>query len=370
MFDEKHYVPIIRWKRGEQSALFELDSQIKKRMSPLLEIPPIDWDFENECPKKSIDDHLKNLVTQIKVNWNCSNKLFIDAIQICLDDDEIMDNGEHPLTFIFDSLLNEGIQAIPVTSSNRGNKYQQSVSLIAKKHNTGIALRLNDSDIDDIDFVINKLLNQFSMVPSKIDIVLDFEYINPKIPINKTTNLAIASIISLPNIKDWRTLTIVSTAFPDTLSQFASGTEGSIPRLEWLVYQRLLKSKLTRFPTFGDYIISNPEYPIIDPRFIKMSANIRYTVDNEYLIFRGYSVTSQKYGKWAQAQRLCQKILNHSKYYGKDYSYGDRYIYDCAYGNSSTGNAETWRKVGTNHHLTLVVNEIANFHASLNVGSL
>lgn len=369
MFNENHYVPIVRWKRGEQSALFELDSKIKDLMSPLIEIPPIDWDFENECAKKTIDEHLKNFALQLKTNWNHPNSIFIDAVQICLDDDEVMSNGDHPLEYIFDILSNENISAIPVISKERGYNYQNAVKKINSIYKTGFAIRLHNDDFDDINSTLSSIFIQFPSKLNEIDLILDYKYIDPKDPIGRMTNFISGSLLSLPNIKKWRTLTLAATSFPENLSEFPSGEDGAIPRVEWLIYQQLLKSNLPRIPTFGDYIISNPEYSRIDPRFIKMSANIRYTTDNEYLIFRGYSVTNPKYGKWAQSHGLCQRVVAHSKYSGQHYSYGDNYIFDCANGTASTGNAETWRKIGTNHHLTFVVNELSSFHASLVVGS-
>ncbi|WP_375090930.1 beta family protein [Peribacillus sp. RS7] len=369
MFNKDHYVPIIRWKRGEQTALIELDQEIKNGMTPLIEIPPIDWDFENECFKKSIDDHLKNFATQIKTSWNNPNKLFIDAFQICIDDDDIMANGSHPLEYIFHLLSEEKIEAIPVTSKNRGTNYQKAINSVLHTYNTGFAIRLTDEEFDDIDSNISWFVDQFDCSPAETDIFIDYKYIDSKSPVGRMAKLVAGSLLSLPHINQWRTLTFAATTFPENLSEFSTGTDGNIPRNEWLIYQRLLKTKLPRYPAFGDYIISNPEYSKIDPRLMRMSANIRYTADDEYLIFRGFSVTSPKYGKWTQTQGLCQRVVGHSKYSGSHYSYGDKYIYDCANGSASTGNAERWRKVGTNHHLTLVRNELSNFHATLAVGS-
>lgn len=39
---------------------------------------------------------------------------------------------------------------------------------------------------------------------------------------------------------------------------------------------------------------------------------------------------------------------------------GDEYIAKCADGNVSSGNLETWIRVDTIHHLTLVSDQIAN----------
>jgi hypothetical protein len=125
-----------------------------------------------------------------------------------------------------------------------------------------------------------------------------------------------------------------------------------------------MSANLSRLPSFGDYIISNPSYIEVDPRYIQMAAGIRYTVADKFLIFRGYSVRSPKHNGWGQTKGLCQRIIDHPKYLGQNYSYGDGYIYGCAQGTERTGNPETWRKVGTNHHLTLAVKEISNLHAA------
>jgi hypothetical protein len=338
-------------------------------MTPLIELSPIEWDFENESYKKSIDEHIKNFATQIQSNWNHTNPVFIDAFQICLEDDELMANGIHPLEYIFQEINKLEIAAIPVTSSNRGVNYQSAVKKVHQSYNCGIGLRLHDEDFDDIDLSLPSLTSYLDAETSKIDIILDYKYIDSQLSVGRMATLVVGAIQSLPHINEWRTLTFAATSFPTNLSQFSSGNDGSIPRNEWLIYKKLFEKSLPRYPAFGDYNISNPEYSKIDPRFMQMSANIRYTVDNEYLIFRGFSVRSAKYGKWAQAQGLCQRVVAHAKYCGPQFSFGDNYIFECAHGIKSTGNAETWRKVGTNHHLTLATIELSSFHATLSVGS-
>jgi hypothetical protein len=65
-----------------------------------------------------------------------------------------------------------------------------------------------------------------------------------------------------------------------------------------------------------------------------------------------------------QYQKLCQAVTSSSCYSGAEFSYGDKYIADCAAGEESTGNLTTWRKVGTNHHLAKVVSDISSFFDS------
>lgn len=362
LFDHNRYVPVVRWRRGEQSALELLNPSLKNSLTPLIEIPPIPWDFENDVPKRTVDKHLENIGTQVEKCWDCTNPVFIDALQICLDDEEQMEDGRHPLEFIVDELQAKGIPVIPVISSNYGTNYHVTVKSILAKYHNGICFRLSDVDFDDMKTSIEKFLNFFSIQPKEIDIIVDYNYIDPDY-VTRTARLVLGTFSTLPYISDWRTLTFIGTSFPRDLSKIATGTDGSIPRTEWLIYKKILESNLSRIPSFGDYIISNPVYDEIDPRFMQMAAAIRYTVADEFLIFRGYSVRSPKYNGWGQTQGLAQRIIKHSQYSGENYSFGDKYIYDCAHETKSTGNAEVWRKVGTNHHLTLAINEISSLHA-------
>lgn len=359
-------MPIIRWRRGEQKALELLDPTLKESMTPLVEIPPIPWDFENEAPKRTIDDHLKNIGIQLKKSWNHNGPVFIDAYQICIEDDEVMSNGQHPLEFIIDEFQNENIQAIPVTGNHRGTNYQAAVRSINQKYRNGYCLRLVDDDLDEINQIIDWTAKFFNEKPENVDLILDYKYINPKYE-SRMLRLIVGSISAIPDLNKWRTLTFCGTAIPESLGDIQTGTDGNIPRSEWSIYKKILNTHLDRYPSFGDYIISNPEYTEIDPRLMQMSANIRYSVDEEFLIFRGYSVRSKKYNGWGQALGLSQRIVSHSKYLGRSYSFGDEYIYNCSIGKESTGNAETWRRVGTNHHLTLVINELSNLHAASTV---
>ncbi|MED0762706.1 hypothetical protein P4S93_18500, partial [Aneurinibacillus thermoaerophilus] len=98
--------------------------------------------------------------------------------------------------------------------------------------------------------------------------------------------------------------------------------------------------------------------PVRNPKIV---ANIRYTTDDEFLIFRGIVV---KNNGFSQMTGLCQTLINHNKYCGASFSYGDQYIYDCANGQQ-TGNAESWVTVGVNHHLTLTIKNLSSLHAAL-----
>ncbi|MFF2885570.1 beta family protein [Paenibacillus sp. NPDC057967] len=361
MFDQRHYVPIIKWKRGEQVALEKLPHQIKSQFTPLIEIVPITYDYKNDCPKETIDQHLGDFQDQIQNTWEARIPFFIDLDY--LDTSDRMQDGRHPLSYIFDEIRSVEFHGIPVTGSNRDVAYQDEVREINRIDNNGVCIRLTDDDFIGTEQIINTLLTSLDISEAQTDLVIDLgEITTDEVRSSVITTLAVINSIS--NIHAFRTLTITASAFPSNLSKFVStGSSGSVPRDEWNVWRTLYanRNRITRIPTFGDYTINSPDLVEMDPRLMQIAAGIRYTGKNDYYIFRGVSVRKAGSGGWGQAQALCQQIVAHPGYSGNLFSWGDTYIFDCANGAASTGTAETWRRVGTNHHITLVVNELANF---------
>ena len=46
------YVPVLKWRQGEYQTLHRLSDSIKDSITPLVNIPPIEWDFEEKRMKK------------------------------------------------------------------------------------------------------------------------------------------------------------------------------------------------------------------------------------------------------------------------------------------------------------------------------
>ena len=46
------YVPALKWRQAEYQALLRLSDGAKSRIVPFLMIPPVEYDFEEEQPKR------------------------------------------------------------------------------------------------------------------------------------------------------------------------------------------------------------------------------------------------------------------------------------------------------------------------------
>lgn len=359
---DKSYVPCLRWKMGEYQALLQLSSRARQRIMPLIEIPEIGFDFETGKNSKTIDEHLSKFGKRLKVKWGRAD-CFVDMQHI--DDSERMANGQIPSDFIFHDLRVKGIQATPVIGINANIEPQSEVYRTAKIDGQGFCLRVTLEQVVQPDFVdkVKRLLQMSNLSFGQFDFVLDL--ISPNFePLDGFAGLLTTIIKNIPHRDRWRSFVLVGTSFPSSLTGVKSGLS-ILPRNEWRLYKllaRLLEESNIRIPIFGDYVINNPEILTIDPRIMKPKANIRYTIDDNWLIARGENV--KDYGL-AQHQELCKLVVNSSKFNGSSFSNGDKYISDCANGTASTGNLTTWRQMGTNHHLEMAAQEAANFAASL-----
>lgn len=324
-------------------------------ITPLIEIPQIAWNYIEEKPAKTINQHLSKVPDQLIDSWGIDDIIFLDMALIAPD--ERMVDGKHPLTHIFDEVRSRGLKLIPVTSPSRDGDYQRAVKNISAKDKRGICLRLKDEDFDDDDLVavVTNIKNDYKS--HYIHVVLDFADISGENP--RRLSRYINDIIrDLNSIHKWASLTFAASSFPRDLSIVPSSSIETIFRKEWDIWKAIVCSVSgARKPSFGDYAIQHPEPSEVDPRIMMMSASIRYTLENEWLILKARSVRRHGHEQYHQ---ICQALTADPRFKGKTFSWGDEYISKCAKKENGPGNATTWRRVGTSHHIKLVCEQISN----------
>jgi len=350
-----YYVPLLRWRAGEYRALKRLNDPCRQRTVPLIEALPPDYDFALQQPKKHIDEQLKPFAKQVEDHWP-NRPALVDAVQI--DAAVRMSDGRHPLTFIFDEARSKGLDLAPVTALDRDAAYQQSVRTIVAANARGICLRCRlDEALDpDFDANVQVLLALLGTPPSKVDILLDlgspsFEPQGPLIAI-------ISSVLASTGIfASAHSVTILATSFPDSLMSLQFGMD-VLPRREWLLYKALMAAlpDQSRRPGFGDYAVAAVEFPKGDMRFMRGSPNVRYAIDDAWLVAKA---KRQKSNNNHAYPGLCGGIVSSGSFAGTAFSEGSRYIDGCRLGTEKMGNPTTWKWVATNHHITKVVSDLA-----------
>ena len=357
----QQYVPCLRWKQGEYQALFRLSPDIKSVLVPLIEVSEIGFDFEKQIDNKTVDDHLSALAKRVKDKWG-TQTCFVDMHLI--ETSQRMATGEHPFTAVFDDLRQRGALAIPVVRLEQDSACHDAIESIVAQDERGLCLRINiiDAAKSNLALDLEKLLQGYHQNVEDYDFILDLGAPNFD-PIEGFGEVLNTIIDKLSHREEWRSFAIIGTAFPSSMSEVKRGPSIK-PRSEWKLYKFLvnkLRSSGIRIPSFGDYGINHPDVLRVDMRIVKPSATVRYTIDDNWLIVKGSNVRDNGFGQYRQ---LCQDVISSKHYCGSTYSRGDKYIYDCAQGTVSTGNLPTWRWVGTNHHLTKVVQDVANLFGS------
>jgi len=353
---KRMYVPIIKWKMGEYQALLHLDAKIKKNIRPLIEIPPIGWDFEKQRLVKTIDEHLSGFGNKLQKKWG-RDTAFLDLV--LLDKNERMTNGTHPVEYLFDDVRDHTKTAIPVTSPDRDAAHQQAVKDVIDADANGLCIRLSLKDLikGDADLRLNSMAEYFGVDIPEIDIVLDLAVPNFH-PLESFAKALKGVTSKISNLTKCRSFTIAATAFPKSMGELSLG-KNIVSRDEWLLFNayRALLSERERKPQFGDYTIAHPDILNMDMRLIKPAASLRYTIDDNWLVLKGKNVRNYKFKQYID---ICRSVVNSGHFNGFKYSLGDEYIFDCGAGNKSTGTLTTWRWVGVNHHMTKVVSDLAN----------
>ncbi|AMU70035.1 beta family protein [Mycobacteroides abscessus] len=356
-FAANHYVPILFTKAGERDALSEIPDDQKSSFTPLLVVHPIDWDFDNDQPKKRIDDHLIKLPKQLTDSWG-KRKAFIDAMHV---DREIMSDGSHPVTWMVRTAHQTGLTLIPVVAPSRSSASIAGVrQLIKDGLTTEVCLRL---EVDEWPVLpapepdpITVLIKELGVSRESVHLVLDLR--------NETARPSLfaltAGLRSLATPAEWRTLTVAATAMPQTAPDGHGVHE--IPRQEWLNYQDLLLNNQfgDRKPTFGDYGIAHPD-PLadIDPKVLQISAKLKYTTDDKWLLGKGglYKGNAGRSGGGEQIRPVARAISAHDEFTPQHCAPEDWIV--AASQNGPTGNPRKWLTIGTKHHVQRVLDQLS-----------
>ncbi len=308
--------------------------------------------------RKTVEEHYRAFANAMTKNWGTEREFFVE-------DDGIPDServaGDHPYVALFKALEAQSLAAIPVTGLARTRDYGAAIAalVIAKKR---LCVRLESDDFtgpDPLPKRLNDLVAAAHLAKGQIDLIVDFGALPPNI--GAMALAALGALTSIPDLAGWRSFTVAMTSFPERPSAHVSAaSSGRLSRDAWAVYQRVLASSLTRMPDFGDYAVDNPEADLNVPPAVlanMMTANIRYSTDTDWLIVRGNRLKTHGF---EQYRELSASLMREPEYKGTAFSWGDKYIHDCASSTVGTGNQMTWRQVAVNHHITLVVEQLSS----------
>lgn len=356
------YTPVLKWKQGEHLAVKPLTTSQRSKLLPIAELPDRPYDWKDSKYTKSWDKHIDALVKATLTNWGTTDELAID--QIIDGSDVLASNPGSPWEYLFAELWSAGVRAIPVVSTRASASQQAALINITNAHKkTRWLLRFQSDpqgEVPAVAHVQSWFANAVAVLGGKhaqMDAVLDLGHVggDPK-GLAATTAQALSAVAALG---PWRQVSLVSGAFPKDLSGVLKGTR-QIPRGDWDLFKRVsARPELKDFDLgYGDYGITHVDALNEDPRKMVMSANLRYTHWKDWHVLKGKSVRDYGYDQYKD---LCKILVALPIYMQPTFSQGDA-NYDQVASNpkAGPGNATQWRRDATNHHIHVVLHQLAS----------
>jgi hypothetical protein len=210
---------------------------------------------------------------------------------------------------------------------------------------------------------IDHFMSEHGLARSDVDLIADLGPVEDMI-VAGVAALTNAFLSEVPAHNEWRTFTVAACAFPLSMGIVGRHSHDEIERTEWRAWKDYLhadRSRLSRLPTFSDCAIQHPSgVEGFDPRIMPVSATVRYSQANDWLLVKGESTRAVPPS--VQFPQLATRLVYgqlRSHFAGPTHCAGCSGMKQAADGAERFGSAEVWRRLGTIHHMATVIDGLA-----------
>jgi hypothetical protein len=337
------YVPVLKWKKGEEAALRKLSEIHKEQVIPLIEIT----DYQDP----------EEILEGLKASFD--RPIYIDTLIAAEDDREY-------LVSIISKFSENDYRVYPVIYAD---DLDNTLDELIKLENR-IAIRISvPEDIEGLGYeeifsALEKLQSENNLI---LDIILDIGVITKGQEANRQFS-ELKQIFSnyLINKSFYNSLIICSTSFPEDISSIQPGECVKFNRYDIKIFKKFIKlpeiESLVSKLVYSDFGVTKFTETEIDFKKLKngILPKIKYTTDNDYIVLKG---KRKKQSKELQISYidLSNQIIESDYYYGKEFSFGDLDIYERAKreNKKGPGGNKDWVTISANHHIAVVVEQLS-----------
>lgn len=333
----KKYYPILLSKAGELTALSELTLNVKNEITPIIEVLP---------------DNVGSLHKKLVENWAFEgNEIYLDFSLYTPYDKQIK-------TLIL-NLSTGGVNVVPLVQTNSEARYLALLqNLIAQRAITHVCIRVSNfsGGFLNVNGQVATLLGNLGITRNRSSILIDLGFVDQN-NYNAVSALAVNLITGINRKEDYRQIIVASGSFLENLSALTPpGRLYRLQRFEWDIWLAIQQDQhIADLVRYGDY---GTKYPIFKDVNYVGSCSIKYTLESEFLVYRGEISKNHRDGN-GQYITFADRLVRSVDYSGAAFSWGDGQIE--FYANQSltdpkrkTGNAKTWVEISQNHHITLL----------------
>lgn len=350
---EWRYMPILKWKQGEQLAVRNLSDGQWGGIVPLIELQPIDAAPDNGSLKVALPAYLTKTADQIQ-------KSIPDGHAICVDSSYL--SPGHPKQVALQLSTVETLQKktsckiIPVIHAAESETLPMLLTshkeFLARQEDVVLRLRMDQLEPTQIKPAVTALKG-LGVKKRNIHLLVDQYSLVDRQPID--CQKAVIPYLDNAIAADCASVTLAGGSFPINLMGRKQGIT-DIPRVEWKVWLLLLASDDYQNLRYADYTVTNPApLPDMDTTQMNPSIAIRYAADGLWRLFKGRGFKSGVPGEY---KNLCKLLLADKVFSGAHFSYGDQMYSKAAGGGDKNGNPSSWRKEATNHHIVFTASSL------------
>lgn len=355
------YLPILKWRQREVSALSKLLPSDRDNVMPVFELPMEPWNFDCGRPQLVGLTPYRDFGCRLSDAWG-AKRCAIDAPHVGGYEASLQ-------SLVLDSIFHQartyGCVAVPVVGTDRSPAYLRAIRRICSKDGQGLCIRLHHEDIDQhTASQIASLLSTLQVHPGQCDVLIDFEACVSSSP-NSHSHATCAALEWLPCLNSWRSLTVAATAMPVALPVDMFCPQGDIIRDEWAGFLIAAEEMWRRgiVLSFADYGVHHPRSDMVDPRLIGRHLTLIYASESHWTI---YASPYEEVLAIREVARRCLSRLKRSTYtnHRDDGSatatpcWADTQIARLCDSEIDHQALRLWSQIATNRHVSLVSRQL------------
>ena len=363
----ENYVPVLKTKMAERQAISAIPPD-RRVFTPLFEFHNVeDLDPQRlEVKSRKRKHHGMRVIAELAEGWASDRPIMLD-FPFLTGHERFLD-GSIAMDRLAAQGISKGLRIIPVTRLDRNPIYISTTSRIARLSGAGVAIRVRASEMANprsLSVDLANVLGQLGVNSGDADLILDLEEITED-RIQQAVDLTTNVLRTLPGLHLWRSVVMVGSGWPMDLRDFGPNTDGVVERTEWTVWGQIASNSNGQYlvPVFGDYAIANPN-PNDRITVPNIPVALRYTNRDEWVVIKKQTIQQAGAGQFID---LCAEMETRIEFLGRHHCWGDGEIGRIVDGLSNPGNATKWKQIGFVHHLTFVVEQLANLHAPVTSG--